>query len=257
MTNFLTTRDVQELIHVDKSTVYRMAEDGRLPGIKVGRQWRFAADRIAEQFGLTTPGPAPSGADAPPPSLEHLVAPDAAQSIADLLGDLFGLMAVVTDMQGRAITTVANKCGFYSAFAEQPGAAEVCLTGWRQFAEDPNVAPRFVPSHLGFLCARVFVWVDLKPVGMLVVGGVTPPGWPPSDRFIDDVADEIGVDPNLLLDHLDETYDLTAEQRRWTLRLLPQFGDLISQLASARCQHPPTSDAISALPSIAPEGNPS
>ena len=59
MTTFLTTQDVQALLHVDKSTVYRMAEDGRLPGVKVGRQWRFPADQIADQLGVpTTPAPA-------------------------------------------------------------------------------------------------------------------------------------------------------------------------------------------------------
>ena len=37
----LTTGDLQGLIKVDKPTIYRMAEGGRLPAIKVGRQWRF------------------------------------------------------------------------------------------------------------------------------------------------------------------------------------------------------------------------
>ena len=52
MVTFLTTREMQDLINVDRSTVYRMAEDGRLPGIKVGRQWRFPAARVAEQLGI-------------------------------------------------------------------------------------------------------------------------------------------------------------------------------------------------------------
>ena len=42
----LTALEVQELLHIDRSTVYRMAEDGRLPAIRVGRSWRFPADRI-------------------------------------------------------------------------------------------------------------------------------------------------------------------------------------------------------------------
>lgn len=256
MTNFLTTRDVQEMIHVDKSTVYRMAEDGRLPGIKVGRQWRFSAERVAAQLGLDPVAP-DTVEVATPPSIDRIFTPEAAQAIADMLGDVFGLMAVVVDMQGRAITTVANTCGFYREFADQPNAAEVCLAGWRQFADDPNVAPRFVASHLGFLCARAFIWVDLKPVGMIVVGGVTPPVWPPDPQFVDDIAAEVGIDPKMLLDVVDRTYDLTAEQQRWALRLLPQFGDLISQLASARCRLSPPSDATSVLPRSATEGIPS
>src|SRR5450756_2460437 len=45
--DLLTAEQVEYLLEVDKSTVYRMAEDGRLPAIKVGRQWRFPAERIA------------------------------------------------------------------------------------------------------------------------------------------------------------------------------------------------------------------
>ena len=44
--SMLTTRELQQLLHVDRSTIYRMAESGQLPAIKVGRQWRFPADRI-------------------------------------------------------------------------------------------------------------------------------------------------------------------------------------------------------------------
>ncbi len=44
MTEMLTAKDVQELLQVDRSTVYRMAETGKLPCIKVGKQWRFPAD---------------------------------------------------------------------------------------------------------------------------------------------------------------------------------------------------------------------
>ncbi len=236
MPTFLTTKDVQDLINVDRSTVYRMAEDGRLPGVKVGRQWRFPANRLAAQLGLDAP-PTASGEPAPPEpefQLGELLEPDGLQSIIELLGELIGLMAVATDMDGRPLTTVANRCGFYSAFAEQPGAAEACLQGWRQLAEQPHVAARFVPTHLGFLCARTFVWVDRRPVGMLVVGGVTPDRWPPDPASLEQIADEVGVAVSTLHDAVAQTYDVDPDRRRWILRELPQFGDLVSRLATAR-----------------------
>ncbi len=235
MTTFLTSQEMQDLINVDRSTVYRMAEDGRLPGVKVGRQWRFPADRVAAQLGLTIepeehPAPAPqSGTD-----LEHLLRPEVAQAIADLIGELFGVMAVITDMGGRPITNVANPCGYYAAIADQPGAVEACMSQWQLFAHEPHVAPRWVRTHLGFLCARTFVWVDLKPVGMIVVGGVTPPAWPPSPDQIEEISSAVGVPSEILLGTVEETWNIDADARRRVLRLLPQLGDLISQLAAAR-----------------------
>ena len=42
----LTTRKMQELLQLDRSTIYRMAESGQLPAIKVGKQWRFPASEV-------------------------------------------------------------------------------------------------------------------------------------------------------------------------------------------------------------------
>ena len=84
MATLLTTKDLQALIHVDKSTIYRMAEDGRLPAIKVGRQWRFPADGIQALLGngvvpQTPSGPASSGAV----GLAALLVPEAAQAVQE------------------------------------------------------------------------------------------------------------------------------------------------------------------------------
>jgi excisionase family DNA binding protein len=41
MDDLITTKQLQELLHVDRTTIYRMLSDGRLTGIRVGGQWRF------------------------------------------------------------------------------------------------------------------------------------------------------------------------------------------------------------------------
>jgi len=37
----LTVSEVADMLRINKSTVYRMAKQGRLPATRVGRQWRF------------------------------------------------------------------------------------------------------------------------------------------------------------------------------------------------------------------------
>ncbi len=47
----LTVSEVADLLRINKSTVYRMAKQGRLPATRVGRQWRFrksVLDRLLE-----------------------------------------------------------------------------------------------------------------------------------------------------------------------------------------------------------------
>lgn len=37
----LTVEDVARFLRVPKSTVYKLARQGRLPGAKIGKHWRF------------------------------------------------------------------------------------------------------------------------------------------------------------------------------------------------------------------------
>ncbi len=253
MAVLLTTKDLQSLIHVDKSTIYRMAEDGRLPAIKVGRQWRFPADRIAEILGDgVVPTAVPETSPPPSADLAALLVPEAAQAIADLAADLFGVMAVVTDMEGRPLTTVANPCGYFDAVAQTPGAVAECIEGWRRLGTEIDLEPKFIPSHLGFLCARTFIRVGNDLVGMLIVGGVTPKGWPPSDEEQTRIAAELGIDAAVIRSHIDETYYLDDAHRQWALGLLPRFSDIISRLATARAQLLSKLDAIAVLAGGAP-----
>lgn len=45
-----TASDVAALLRVDLDTVYREARLGRLPCIRVGRQWRFNLPEIVRRF---------------------------------------------------------------------------------------------------------------------------------------------------------------------------------------------------------------
>ncbi len=47
---FLTIDEVAKLLKVARSTVYRMAKEGKIPATKIGRVWRFSSLRISEMF---------------------------------------------------------------------------------------------------------------------------------------------------------------------------------------------------------------
>ncbi len=223
----LTTKQVQDLFKIDRSTIYRMAEDGRLAAVKVGRQWRFPAAQVHALVGTT---PAPATNEQPgDKSLDILIPTGTAQSIADLAADLFNVMAVVTDMEGRALTTVANPCGYFDAlFGGRPDA---CAEGWRQLGEEVELEPRFVPSHIGLLCARSFIRLGSALAGMVIVGGVAPEEWPPPEAELLRIAGEAGVDADLVRQHINEVYWIDRPHQNWILRNLSRVSGLISRLA--------------------------
>jgi excisionase family DNA binding protein len=72
---FLTTAEVIAYLHVNLRTVYRLLKAGKLPAVRVGRQWRFRkADvdawlegrRPAARTALATPPGATQGPASPP-----------------------------------------------------------------------------------------------------------------------------------------------------------------------------------------------
>jgi len=246
----LTTKQVQELFKVDKSTIYRMAEDGRIPAVKVGRQWRFPSDQLDSLLGGAAKIP-PLSPSAPPAgreySLEIALPANTAQALADLAADLFGVMAVVTDIRGNALTSVANPCGYFSAVFEGVYTADRCVEGWRRLGEEIDLEPHFVPSHLGFLCARSFIRHGSSLVGMVIVGGVAREDWPPSDAEIASVAVATGVPANTIRDHINEVYWLDRAHQEWIVRNLSGVSDLISLMADDRGRMMAKFERIAAL----------
>lgn len=55
---FLTAEEVAEYLRLPLSTVYKLVQDKRLPGFKVGKHWRFRKETfeewIREQENATT-----------------------------------------------------------------------------------------------------------------------------------------------------------------------------------------------------------
>src|SRR5262244_2084908 len=68
---FLTTEEVLEYLQVNLRTVYRLIKAGKIPAVRVGRQWRFRKRDIDAWLdsqrlrGGARPAPAATAATAP------------------------------------------------------------------------------------------------------------------------------------------------------------------------------------------------
>jgi excisionase family DNA binding protein len=221
---YLTTRDVEELIRVDKSTIYRMAESGKLPAIKVGRQWRFPADEMEQWL---------RGHEEPQPDLAAAeLSGTMAQDSADLFADLFGVMVVVTDIEGRPVTAVSNPCGYFSAVSQDDRALERCIAEWKALGSQYDFEPTLRPSHLGFLCTRAYVRSGNELTGMVIAGGIAGDDWPPTPRQIEAIAAESGVDTTLIEDHALEVHRLDTTQQEAMVRGVSRLARHLSRIAS-------------------------
>lgn len=46
--DIMTIDDLAKYLKISKSTLYKLAVDGKLPGQKIGKRWRFHKDAIDE-----------------------------------------------------------------------------------------------------------------------------------------------------------------------------------------------------------------
>jgi excisionase family DNA binding protein len=82
--HFLTTDEVLDYLQVNLRTVYRLIKAGKIPAVRVGRQWRFRKRDIDAWLDTSRPargaGTADRGADRP-----RILVVDDEQAVRDLL----------------------------------------------------------------------------------------------------------------------------------------------------------------------------
>lgn len=217
----LTARQVQDRLDIDTSTIYRMAGDGRLPAVRIGRQWRFPASAIDA---LLAPGHH-EGLDAFPPSRparpetdEHpsRPLPPAAmiEAALEVVAPVLGVSLVVTDLAGRPMTSVVNPAPAIATRLDDPDFLSACGVEWQALAAETDLTTRLQPGAFGFLCARSLVRHDSVLVAMVLAGGIAPDGCDDPDLF-----------------HLDD------EQRAAVVDALPRIASLLSHVMSEQ-PHP-------------------
>lgn len=242
MTDLLTTTQVQGLLQVDRTTIYRMVESGRLPAIRVGKQWRFSRPEI-ERWLATAASPA-QPASVPTQyrvtaatngtSLRELLPVTCTQLIQDAFADILGVMMVVTDMQGQPVTEISNPCGFFAALMRGPDAIAQCVRTWQGLAVIPSMEPRFYPSEMGLLCARGLIRMGRELKGMAVIGGIAPEVWPSDPEQLVRLAETFGLSPAYVEANADAVYRLDTVAQEKALRSIQRIADIFSHIAEDR-----------------------
>jgi excisionase family DNA binding protein len=236
MTDLLTTRQLQEILKVDRTTIYRMIEQKRLPAVKIGNQWRFPRQAIEELLAsplVTSAQQANTARDqgTHPASILPL---ECVQLIQDAFAEALGVMAIVTDMQGTPVTYVSNPCGLCSALQKAPSVRQACSQSWLRIATNPCIEAQFAPCHLGLLCTRGLVRFGNQLQAIAVLGGVAPQTWPPSEEEIETLAEELTVDATEVKAHIQEVFRLDAEEQHAALTFVQRIADIIAHVGNER-----------------------
>lgn len=228
MAELLTTQQVQNLLKVDRTTIYRMVESGKLPAVRVGKQWRFDPYQIERWLGRSLAGEfalEQNGAAAWLPL-------ETAQMIQDAFADALGVTLIATDLSGAPLTQVSNPCPFLRTLLQPPGALRRCVSTWQRLADSLCLEPRWTPSETGLLCARGFIRVGNTLKGMVVAGGVEPPNWPPAEAELRAIAAAFGADEAQVLAAAQQVHRLDEPRQAMVLRFVQRIADVLASVAS-------------------------
>ena len=161
----LTAKQTQELLKVDRTTIYRMLKDGRLNGVKVGQQWRFYTNEVNEML---------SGAKRLGESEISLMAEilprHCMQQVQDVFAEIAQVGAVTADKNGKPLTKISNSCGFCELILGSYEGRLKCIESWRHLVDQKDAAPEFTTCHAGMNYARARIEVQGELIAILVAG---------------------------------------------------------------------------------------
>lgn len=169
MVDLLTSRQVQDLLKVDRITVYRMLQDGRLKGVKIGQQWRFPQAEVERLLGAS-----PQPGQPAPVQLQSLPAEGAfpvhcVQAVQDLFSDVSRIGSLVVDSQGEAVTQPSRMCAFCRLVQSTPAGLAACCASWREFA-GLGGEQKYFTCHAGLHYIGAPIQEQEKPLGYFLAG---------------------------------------------------------------------------------------
>jgi len=154
--DLLTAKQLQDLLKVDRITIYRMLGDGRLTGFKVGGQWRFSRRQI--ESWLQEQQASPDTADELPSDLQALPL-HCVQAIQSIYAEALDVAAVTTNPDGTPLTAISNPCAFCDLILATEEGRRRCAAAWQAADKGRGQPGQFHTCHAGLLCASAPVRV--------------------------------------------------------------------------------------------------
>jgi excisionase family DNA binding protein len=237
----LTTREIVDLLQLDRVTIYKMLKDGTLPALRVGGQWRFSAEAIDSWL---------KGQRGEPPA-EPVVRPEAPESplgleLTDLLpiatlqtiqnqfAALLKVASFITDLDGQPISP-CNRCSQFcrEVHATEEGM-EACKESWRTIANLDEIGAATIHTcHAGVQYASAPICVNGQRMGLVTAGQfLTVPSDPAEFRARAlETGLRLGVNGEKLAASQDSIEIIDAERAVQISGLLATIANTMSSIA--------------------------
>ena len=248
MTDLLTTKQLQELLMVDRVTVYRMLNDGRLKGVKIGNQWRFPKSDIDRLLGTENGGNEEKIED----EAINDFPVDCAQRVQEIFAGIIGIGAIAVNLKGEALTEVTYSNPFCKLMLSNPGGHKGCQSSWRKIALHTTGEPQFQICHAGLCYQRSWIKSEDKPVAWLIAGQfiITTPDPDKDQERLEQLSDKYGISLSQLKEAARKIPVLNQRQQAQVQEWTPKVADTIQSFLCERSDLMNRLERISALSAV-------
>jgi ligand-binding sensor protein len=189
-----------------------MLQDGRIKGVKVGQQWRFASKEIERVMG----GEAAQESPQPSASQDPTFPTHCVQTIQDLFSDVSQIGALVVDVNGEPVTEISHSCSFCQMILSSAAGKNACRATWQSIARSARSARsdsggQYAGCHAGLLYTYAPILDKSEKVGTYLVGQFLLKGYEAGEEAA-------------LAKQLAEKYDLSKDALQQALSTVPVVG---------------------------------
>lgn len=230
--NMLTARQVQEILNVDRTTIYRMLKDGRLKGVKVGQQWRFSETHVESLI---------SGAPRDEVSEEelfHALPTHCMKPMQDVFAEIADVGAIITNVDGEPLTRVSNSCDFCKLILGSSDGRRACFESWKNMIAESDDKPTFAQCHAGLQYVTAPIEMSGEFAASLFAGQfyLERPTLDVESERVRELALKYKISPTLLAQAAREIRSLRlhrkGELERWLARIADTFGEISTERAT-------------------------
>ena len=234
----LTTRELVDMLQLDRVTIYKMVKDGELPSLRVGGQWRFSEEAIGAWLrgrrGESIPEPTAVVPEPDPAQLKltDLVPLPTLQAIQNQFSELLGVASFLTDLDGQPLAPCSRCARFCRLVHTWPEGMQACQASWRAIGRSDEEGAAVHTCHAGIQYASAPIIVAGQRLGMVTAGQfLTEP--PDPIAFAAQAAEtgpRLGVDGAALAEAMDSIEIVSHERAVQITNLLATIANAISAI---------------------------
>jgi excisionase family DNA binding protein len=232
MSELLTTKQLQKLLKIDRITIYRMLNDGRLKGVKVGNQWRFLQGEIDHLLGEPSD---PARVEEAPDVLTDFPS-DCVYKIQEIFAGIIGIGAITVTLGGEPLTEPTYSNPFCKLMLSHASTRQACQNSWRKIALRATGQPPFQTCHAGLCYQRSIINQNDQPVGWLIAGQfyIAPPDRDQEGTRLEDLSHIHNLPLSQLREAASKIPVLKQSQREQVQEWTPKVSKTVQSILCER-----------------------